>query len=181
MTKVTDEHILGLISKGGADLEHGYRLMMECYQQRLYWHIRRIVVAHEDAEDVLQDSLVNIYRGLSRFRGQSSLYTWMFRIATNESLRFLRDRHGENTPFEQVREKLIGTLWQETGPDSEEILVRFQQALLHLPNRQRVVFTLRYYEEMPYEEMARVLDSTVENMKTNYHYASKKIKELMTK
>ena len=181
MTKATDEQILGLIREGGPDRERGYRLLLECYQQRLYWHIRRIVVSHEDAEDTLQECLVNICRAIGSFRGQSSLYTWMFRIATNESLRLLRDRHGGNTPFEEVRTKLAGQLWHETGPTSEEILVRFQEAVLQLPARQRVVFNLRYYEEMPYEQMAEVLESTVENMKTNYHYAAKKIKELMTK
>jgi len=181
MTRATDEQILRLIREGGSGREEGYRLLMEGYQQRLYWHIRRIVVSHEDAEDALQESLVNICRSIAGFRGQSSLYTWMFRIATNEALRLLRERHGENTSFEEVRSRLVSQLWDEAGPTGEEILVRFQEAVLRLPQRQRVVFNMRYYDEMPYEQMAAVLDSTVENMKTNYHYAVKKIKELMSK
>ncbi|MDR0510022.1 MAG: RNA polymerase sigma factor [Rikenellaceae bacterium] len=181
MAKATDAQILTLIAQGGERREQGFRLLVESYQERLYWHIRRIVVSHEDAEDVLQESLVNICKNIGAFRGQSSLFTWMFRIATNESLRLFRDRKGEWLPFENVRNSLVNSLYEETGYTGDEIVMRFQEAVLQLPPQQRVVFNMRYYDELPYEEMAMILNSTVENMKTNYHYATKRIKEIMSR
>lgn len=181
MAKAIDKMIIELVCGGSDSREEGYRLLLEHYQQRLYWHIRRIVVSHEDAEDALQESLVNIFRNVSKFRAESSLFTWMYRIATNEALRVLRSRKVDNVDFEKAESFLISTLHEQAAYTPEEIVVRFQAAILQLPERQRVVFNMRYYDEMPYEDMAQVLDSTVENMKTNYHYASKKIKEIMSK
>ena len=181
MAKASDSQILTLINEGGQGREQGFRLLVESYQERLYWHIRRIVVSHEDAQDVLQESLVNICRNIEKFRGQSSLFTWMFRIATNEALRLFRDKKGDFVPLESSYGGLVNKLYEESGYSAEEITVRFQEAVLKLPHQQRVVFNMRYYDELPYEEIAKILDSTVENMKTNYHYATKKIKELMRK
>ena len=125
--------------------ERGFKLLIDFFQQPIYWHIRRLVVSHEDAEDILQEVFIRVFRHLPQFREESSLGTWIYRIATNEN----------------------------------EMAVKFQQAILMLPEKQRVVFNLRYYDELEYEEISRITDTKVDTLKVNYHYAKEKIKEYM--
>ena len=137
------------------------------------------MVSHEDAEDVLQEVFIRVYRNLGQFRGESSLSTWIYRIATNESLRLLNRRKDEEAiPAEEVQEELIGKLKASDYIDYEnELAVKFQEAILSLPEKQRLIFNLRYYDELDYEEISRILDSKVDTLKVNYHYAKEKIKE----
>ena len=148
-------------------------------QVPIYNYIRRLVVSHEDAEDVLQEVFIRVYRNLGQFRGESSLSTWIYRIATNESLRLLNRRKDEEAiPAEEVQEELIGKLKASDYIDYEnELAVKFQEAILSLPEKQRLIFNLRYYDELDYEEISRILDSKVDTLKVNYHYAKEKIKE----
>lgn len=137
-----------------SDRERGFRLLVDSFQEPIYNYIRRMVVSHEDAEDVLQEVFIRVFRHLDQFRNESSLSTWIYRIATNECLRLLNSRKEEVISAEDV-----------------------QEAILTLPEKQRIVFNLRYYDELEYEDIARVLDSKVETLKVNYHYAKDKIKE----
>ena len=138
-----------------------------------------MVVSHEDAEDVLQEVFIRVYRNLEQFRGESSLSTWIYRIATNESLRLLNTRKDEESiSAEEVQEELIGKLKASDYIDYEnELAIKFQEAILSLPEKQRLIFNLRYYDELDYGEISRILDSKVDTLKVNYHYAKEKIKE----
>ena len=141
----------------------GFKMLMDVFQEPIYNYIRRLVVSHEDAEDVLQEVFIRVFRHLDQFRSESSLSTWIYQIATNESLRLLNDRKEERA--------------SDYIDYENELAVKFQEAILSLPEKQRLVFNLRYYDELEYEEIARILDSKVETLKVNYHYAKEKIKE----
>lgn len=156
--------------------ERGFRLLMQQYKQRLYWQIRRMVQTHEDADDVLQNTFIKIYRGILRFEGKSKLHTWLYRIAANESISFLqsKNRHA-GASLDAVAAEVAGRLQADPWFDGEETQQRLQQAIGLLPEKQRAVFVLRYYDEMPYEEMSAVLDTSVGALKASFHHAAKKI------
>ena len=157
--------------------ERGFKMLMDSFQVPIYDYIRRLVVSHEDAEDVLQEVFIRVFRHIDQFREESSLSTWIYRIATNESLRLLNGRKDEGVvSAEDVQEELMGKL-KASDYIENELAVKFQEAILSLPEKQRLVFNLRYYDELEYEEIARVLDSKVDTLKVNYHYAKEKIKE----
>ena len=161
--------------------EEGFRMLVDQFQQPMYWHIRRMVVSHEDAEDVLQETFIRIFRYIGDFRSESSLSTWIYRIVTNECIRFLNKKKEEILSSEEVKEDLLNKLMASEYVDYEnEMEVKFQQAVLRLPEKQRVVFNLRYYDELSYEEISKITDSKVETLKANYHFAKEKIKEYMT-
>jgi RNA polymerase sigma-70 factor, ECF subfamily len=178
MTEPTDEEILSLFHDPRTK-DKAFTMLMNQYQTRIYWHIRRLVVTHEDAQDLLQETFINVYKHLNNFAGDSKLYTWLYRIATNECLRVFKERKRFLVSKEEISEKLVDTLHDSCPQDGDKILVRLQEAILRLPEKQRLVFTLRYYDELPYEEISQILDSSVSTLKTNYHYASGKVKEFM--
>ena len=162
------------------DAEQGFRLLMEKFQRLIYWHIRRMVISHEDAEDVLQETFIRIFRYLDDFREECSLSTWVYRIATNECIRFLNRRKEQAVSSEEIQEDLMNKLMASEYVDYEnEMEVKFQQAILTLPEKQRLVFNLRYYDELKYEEISRITDTKVETLKANYYFAKEKIKEYM--
>lgn len=171
---VSDNEILTLIGES-KNRDKGFILLMEKYRERIYWHIRRVVVSKEDAEDILQEVFINVHRHVANFKGCSSLYTWLYRIATNECSRLFRERKMVTSSSDI----LINTLREEVPFDCDEVLIRFQEAILMLPEKQRIVFNLRYYDELSYKEIAEITNSSEASLKTNYHYASEKIKEYM--
>lgn len=175
---IDDKEILDLCAK---DLSGGFRLLMNRYQDSIYGHVRRLLVSHEDAQDALQETFVRVYRSWDTFRGDSALSTWIYRIATNEALRILEARKREaQLTDEAQQEELIGKLKASEYVDYEDALaVRFQEAVLSLPEKQRLVFNFRYYDELGYDEIARILDTKVETLKVNYHYAKEKIKDYL--
>lgn len=156
--------------------EAGFRMLLEKYQEPLYWHIRRMVTGHEDANDVLQNCMLNVFRHFGQFEGRSSLYSWLFRIASNEALTFLqqRKRHG-NTSLDEPSETYTKALQADPYFDGDAIQETLQRALQTLPDKQRQVFLLRYYEEMSYKTMAEVLDTSEGALKASFHHAVKKI------
>lgn len=161
-----------------ANRERGFKLLMNNFQEPIYQYIRRMVVSHEDAQDVLQEVFIRVFRHLDQFRYESSLHTWIYRIATNECVRLLNKRKEEIVSEEETRQELMDKLKASEYIDYEnELAVKFQEAILSLPEKQRIVFHLRYYDELKYEEIASILDSKVEALKVNYHYAKNKIKE----
>jgi RNA polymerase sigma-70 factor (ECF subfamily) len=157
--------------------ERGWRLLMDTFQVPLYNYIRRMVVVHADAEDVLQNVLLRALGGMSRFRRKSSLATWLYAIATNECTRFLNKRKGAPATSEEVQSQLLAKLQDTEYVDYDNALaVTFQQALLRLPEKQRIVFDLRYYEGLEYAQISSITGSRVETLKVDYHYAKEKIR-----
>ena len=149
---------------------------MTQYKERLYWHVRRIVLVHSDADDVLQNTFIKIYKGIAQFEGKSKLYTWLYRIATNEAISFLQSKARQKTAsLDDASNLLTLRMTADVWFDADEIQVKVQQAIAQLPDKQKLVFNLRYYDEMPYEEMASLLGTSVGALKASYHHAAKKI------
>lgn len=158
--------------------ELAFKQLVKKYQEKLYWHIRRLVVVHEDADDVLQNVFIKSWRGLNNFREDSQLYTWLYRIATNESITFLEQRKKRSSiSISEEETGLANQLKAEDNFDASKIEWKLQMAIQQLPEKQRIVFNLRYYDEMPYEEMSKVLETSVGSLKASYHHAAKKIEE----
>lgn len=172
---MSDEQILELLRSDNT-FERGFRLLMSQYRERLYWHIRRLVLVHEDADDVLQNTFIKIYRGILQFEGKSKLYTWLYRIATNESITYLqgKSRHA-SASLDDETVLLTNRLQADEWFDGDEVQVKLQQSIARLPEKQRLVFNLRYFDEMPYEEMAVLLDTSAGALKASFHHAVKKI------
>jgi len=166
-----------------ADKEKGFRLLLASYKEPIYWHIRRMVVSHADAEDAAQETFVRIFRNFSQYSGSSSLKAWIFRIATNEALRLLGKRKGKETlSLDDLTTDI--TRAHDAPPDSyyndsDKVAARLQQAILTLPAKQQLAFNMRYYDEMPYEEIAEATGSTAASMKMNYSLAKEKIIRFM--
>ncbi len=158
--------------------ERAFTAIIKKYQEKLYWHIRRMVVEHEDANDVLQNVFIRVWNGLENFREDSQLYTWLYRIATNECLSFLEQQKRKSTlAFDEMESGLSNKIVADKYFDPNKLEWKLQLAIQQLPEKQRVVFTLRYYDEMPYEEMSRVLDTSEGALKASYHHAVKKIED----
>jgi RNA polymerase sigma-70 factor (ECF subfamily) len=154
--------------------------LIDKYQQRLYWHIRKIVISHDDSDDVLQNTFIKIWKGLGSFKEESQLYTWIYRIATNEALTLLRQKQSKNTTsLHPIEYELSKNLESDAFFSGDEIQLKLQQAILTLPEKQRIVFNMRYYDETPYEQMAQILDTSVGALKSSYHIAAKKIEEIL--
>ncbi len=158
--------------------EKAFTAIIKKYQEKLYWHIRRMVVEHEDANDVLQNVFIRVWNGLENFREDSQLYTWLYRIATNECLSFLEQQKRKSAlSFDEMESGLSNKIVADKYFDPNKLEWKLQLAIQQLPEKQRVVFTLRYYDEMPYEEMSRVLDTSEGALKASYHHAVKKIED----
>lgn len=158
--------------------EAAYTAIIKKYQERLYWHIRRLVVDHDDANDVLQNVFIRVWRGLENFKEESQLYTWLYRIATNESLTFLDNAKKRGAiSLSDVESGLENKVKADQSFDANKLEWKLQLAIQQLPEKQRLVFTLRYYDEMPYEEMSKVLETSEGALKASYHHAVKKIEE----
>lgn len=176
----SDDKELLLQFKNAGTKERAFTGIIKKYQERLYWHIRRMVVHHEDANDVLQNMFIKVWKGLDNFREDSQLYTWLYRIATNESLTFLEQQKKRSTvSLSDVENGLGDKLKSERDFDGNKIEWKLQLAMQQLPDKQRVVFNLRYYDEMPYEEMSRVLETSEGALKASYHHAVKKIEHYL--
>ncbi len=173
---ISDDHILDLLGTS-ATHERGFRLLMTRYQEPLYRHVRRMLYDHDDANDVIQNTFIKVFRNVERFEGKSKLYTWLYRIATNEAITFINSRQRKETDTidDPENAQLANRLRADTFFDGDEVQIRLQQAIAILPDKQRTVFNLRYYDEMPYEEMSEVLGTSVGALKASYHHAVKKV------
>lgn len=154
--------------------ERAFSQLVQQYQERLYWHLRGMLGPHEEADEVLQNTFIKVYKGIDKFRGQSKLYTWLYRIATNEALSHLRKRKRHRTESLELLDHQAPAQADSYLP-AEDIQNLLQEAIALLPDRQRQVFLLRYYDEMPYQDMAEVLELSVGSLKASYHHAVKKI------
>ena len=161
-----------------ATKERAFTAIIKKYQEKLYWHVRRMVVEHEDANEVLQNVFIRVWNGLENFREDSQLYTWLYRIATNECLSYLEQQKRKSAlPLDESESGLSNKIVADKQFDPNKLEWKLQLAIQQLPDKQRVVFTLRYYDEMPYEEMSRVLDTSEGALKASYHHAVKKIED----
>jgi RNA polymerase sigma factor (sigma-70 family) len=172
---LTDDQIMELL-RSEHSFERGFRLLMTQYSERLYWHIRRMVQVHDDANDVLQNTFIKVYRGISQFEGKSKLYTWLYRIATNEALTHLQSqaRHASSS-LDDVDNLLSNRLKADEWFDGDAVQAKLVLAIAELPDKQKQVFNLRYYDEMPYEEMSQLLSTSIGALKASFHHATKKI------
>jgi RNA polymerase sigma factor (sigma-70 family) len=177
LTNSSDSELLHLF-RSAATKETAFTSIIRKYQEKLYWHIRRMVVEHEDANDVLQNVLIRVWNGLENFREDSQLYTWLYRVATNECLTFLEQQKKKSSvSLEQVEGGLSNKIIADKHFDPNRLEWKLQLAIQQLPEKQRIVFTLRYYDEMPYEEMSKVLETSEGALKASYHHAVKKIED----
>jgi RNA polymerase sigma factor (sigma-70 family) len=159
-----------------------FNFLVRKYQQRVYWHIRKMVIDHEDSNDLTQDVFVKVWHHLGDFRNDSRLFTWIYRIATNECLNFLnKKRRKFFLPIHDVEKELEGKLESSDHIEGDEIQLKLQKALLKLPEKQRLVFNMKYFDEMKYEEISEVLGTSVGALKASYHLAVKKIEEYLNK
>jgi RNA polymerase sigma-70 factor (ECF subfamily) len=158
--------------------EKAFTAIIKKYQEKLYWHVRRMVVVHDDANDVLQNVFIRVWNGLENFREDSQLYTWLYRVATNECLSFLEQQKKKATlSLSDMESGLSNKIVADKHFDPNKLEWKLQIAIQQLPEKQRVVFNLRYYDEMPYEEMSRVLETSEGALKASYHHAVKKIED----
>ncbi len=176
----SDDTVLLYEFREPATKERAFTAVVKKYQEKLYWHIRRMVVNHEDANDVLQNVFIKAWRGLENFREDSQLYTWLYRIATNECLTFLEQQKKKGTlSFDEMESGLSNKIRADENFNANQLEWKLQLAIQQLPEKQRLVFNLRYFDEMPYEEMSKVLDTSEGALKASYHHAAKKIEEVI--
>jgi RNA polymerase sigma-70 factor (ECF subfamily) len=173
-----DNDILDLLE---VDLNSGFRLVVERFSRRLYWHIRRLVILHEDADDALQNTFLNAWRNISGFRNQSSIYTWLYAIATNEALSLINKRKRNSAiSLDGLESWFASSAEGNSWFDGDEASIKLQNAVLKLPEKQRVVFNLKYYEDMTYEDISVILGTSVGALKASYHHAVRKIENLLS-
>lgn len=180
MVHYSDDELLQRFSQSD-NPGYAFDLIVRKYQEQVYWHIRRLVIVHEDASDIAQEVFIKAWKALPEFRGDSGLFTWLYRIATNEALSFLKKKRKRFfLPMEDVEQQLSDSLETDAWFDGNDIEKKIQKAILTLPEKQRVVFNLRYYDEMKYEDMSRILDTSEGALKASYHHAAKKIEKILT-
>jgi RNA polymerase sigma-70 factor (ECF subfamily) len=172
-----DQEII-LKFRDAASRNLAFNQLVRKYQQKVYWHVRKMVIDHDDADDLVQDTFVKVWNNLENFRQDASLYTWIYRIATNECLNFLQSKRRKFfLPLNDVGAELSAKLEADDSLAGDEVEKKLQKAILRLPDKQRLVFNLRYYDEMPYEQMAEVTGTSVGALKASYHHAVKKIEQ----
>lgn len=177
---LSDEDILSNFRIEGQK-NYAFNHLIKKYEKKIYWLVRRMVIDHDDANDLTQDIFVKVWKKITNFRGDSQLYTWIYRIAVNETLNFLNSKRKKLfIPLVNVEKKLEEEIVTSAYFSGDEIQMKLQKAILQLPNKQRLVFNMRYYQEFSYEEMSKMLDTSVGALKASYHHAVKKIEKLLT-
>lgn len=162
--------------------DQGFRLLFDKYHRRIYFHIRRLVILHQDADDVLQNTFIKVWSNLDRFRSESSLYTWIYRIASNESMAVIKKKRNETgLNLDDLSDFFKSSDEGDKWFDGDEAEKKLRNAILQLPDKQKLVFNLKYYEDMKYEDMSKVLKTSVGALKASYHHAVKKIEDYLTR
>jgi RNA polymerase sigma-70 factor (ECF subfamily) len=162
------------------DWEQAFKLLVKDYHQRVYWQIRRMVLIHEDADDIAQNVFIKIYQNLNSFKNESKLSTWIFRITYNETINFIhKNAKEQNVSFEDYSMNIADDLSTDEYYTGDEIELKLQKAIASLPEKQRVVFMMKYYDEMKYEQISEILGTSVGALKASYHHAVTKIKEFL--
>lgn len=175
MQEYTDDEILELINDSQKK-EFIFNYLVDKYKKRLYLHIKKIVISHDDTNDVLQNTLIKAWRGLANFRAESKIYTWLYRIATNESISFLnKQKRKFFLPILDVQKQLENKLEADEYFNGNELQMKLQKAILTLPDKQRIVFNMKYFDDIKYEDMSEILNTSVGALKASYHHAVKKV------
>lgn len=161
--------------------DNAFRELLSLYQERLYWHIRRIVIDHDDTDDVLQNTFIKVYRNIDNFKGDSKLFSWMYRIATNEAITFINKKAKRNGISDaEVKDQIINKLEADIYFDGEAIQLKLQKAIALLPQKQQLVFNMKYFQDLKYTEISEILGTSVGGLKASYHIAVKKIEQELT-
>lgn len=180
MNDFSDKELLEKFQDEGSR-HYAFNLLVQKYQQRLYWQVRRILLDHEDANDVIQNVFIKVWNNLGQFRNESQLFTWIYRIATNEALTFLKQKKRRYfVSFSDVEYEMADKLSNDPLFTGDKIEMKLQKAILKLPTQQRIVFNMKYYDGMKYEEISEILGLTVGGLKATYHHAVKKISKYVT-
>lgn len=179
MKQVEDAEILQKFAQEQTKNE-AFNLLLQKYQQKIYWHIRRLVIDHDDADDVVQETFVKIWKNLANFRSDSQLYTWIYRIATNESITFLnKKKQKNNVSIDDAGPELAESLRASSYFDGDRLQRKLQEAILTLPEKQRLVFNMKYFDDLKYEEISEILGTSVGALKASFHIAAKKIESFL--
>ncbi|WP_298312549.1 RNA polymerase sigma factor [uncultured Aquimarina sp.] len=175
-----EEENLLIALKTDKDINSAFSKLVALYKQRLYWHIRNMVKNHDDTDDILQNVFIKVYKNISKFKGESKLYSWMYRIATNESITFLNQKAKKyNISNEELQQQLIENLEADVYFEGDEIQLKLQKAIALLPRKQQQVFNMKYFQELKYKEISEILETSEGALKASYHLASKKIEEFL--
>lgn len=173
-TQITESQLIEDLKKQPNRI--AFNTLVQQYQERLYWHIRQMVKNHEDTDDVLQNVFIKVHRSIHSFKGESKLYTWLYRIATNEAITFLNKRAKQyQISSEALQERLIDSLESDPYFEGDEIQIKLQRAIQSLPEKQQAVFRMKYFDDITYEELSEIMDTSVGALKSSYHIATKKI------
>ncbi|GAA4439181.1 RNA polymerase sigma factor [Ravibacter arvi] len=176
---MTDQELLTLFRAEGGKTK-AFNEMVKRYHQKVYWMVRKMVIDHDDSNDVTQEVFIKAWNGIDSFRGESQLYTWLYRIASNESINFLNKKKRKlQVPLEDVERELEDKLESDPLIGGDEIQLKLQKALLKLPEKQRLVFNLKYFEELPYDEISEITGTSVGALKASYHWAVKKVEDFL--
>lgn len=160
----------------------GFKELISLYKERLYWHIRHIVKSHEDADDVLQNTFIKVFKNIDKFKGESQLYSWLYRIATNESLTHLKQiAKRQQITSEEVNNNALKSLESDVYFEGDTIQIKLQKAIATLPEKQQLVFNMKYFQDLKYNEISNILDTSEGALKASYHLAVKKIEAYLTK
>ncbi|WP_378184268.1 RNA polymerase sigma factor [Aquimarina sp. SS2-1] len=175
-----DEENLLIALQTDKDINNAFSKLVATYKQRLYWHIRNMVKNHDDTDDILQNVFIKIYKNITKFKGDSKLYSWMYRIATNESITFLNQKAKKfNISNEELQQQLIQNLEADIYFEGDEIQLKLQKAIALLPQKQQQVFNMKYFQELKYKEISEILETSEGALKASYHLATKKIEEFL--
>ena len=175
-----DEQALVQELKDKTTQEQAFRILMFQYKERLYWHVRKIVISHDDADDVLQNTFIKVYRSIDKFNSESKIYSWMYRIATNEAITFINKKAKEKKiDISEYNLNMIHTLQEDSLYDGNEIQLVLQQAIATLPKKQQLVFNMKYFDEIKYSDMSEMLETSVGALKASYFHAVKKIEKII--
>lgn len=161
--------------------QQAFRQLVHQYKERLYWHVRKIVINHDDTDDILQNTFIKVWRSIDSFRAESGLYTWLYRIATNESLTFLNQKKKKTFggTDDELNDYLVENLHADPQLNGDEVQLRLQEAIARLPEKQRLVFNMRYYDDVKYQDMEKILETSEGALKASYHHAVKKISDFL--
>jgi len=178
---VIDEKVLVKQLQDKNTQNKAFKELIDLYKERLYWHIRKMVISHDDTDDVLQNTFIKIFRNIGNFKGNSKLYSWIYRIATNEAISHINKKAiMQRIDSDKIRQKMVDNLEADVYFEGDEIQLKLQKALVKLPQKQRMVFNMRYFDEMKYEDISEILETSVGGLKASYHHARKKIEAYLT-
>ncbi len=176
---MTEKQLLNRL-KDPKSLHLAFSDLVSIYKERLYWHIRKIVISHADADDVLQNTFIKVYKNISKFKGDSQLYSWMYRIATNEAITHINKRAKKRQcTIQEVQDNILSNLSSDPYFDGDHVQLQLQKAVASLPQKQQLVFNMKYFDAMKYTDMSKILDTSVGALKASYHIAKQKIKNYL--